>query len=336
VTGGLGFIGSNLAIRLTDEGAHVVVIDPCVAGCGGNPFNLAAVRDRVRVVPESIADRAAVAEAVRECDLVFNLAGEISHIHSMLLPDRDLEINTLAQLKFLETCVDVRPGIRIIYAGTRQVYGVPEYLPVDEKHPVNPVDFNGVHKYAATMYHLMLSRMGRLDSCVIRLTNVYGPRMALDIPCQGFLSTFLRKSLNGEPLEVFGDGLQLRDPLFVDDAVEAMMRMGEARVLASRSYNVGGPEVLTLATIATLTGLRAGAPPPVFRPFPDERRKIDIGSYHSDWSLIQKELGWRPFVRFEDGIARTIQYYREHRAQYLDPSRPDPPCKLDHGRRRNA
>lgn len=331
VTGGAGFIGSNLALRLLGEGARVTVVDPLVTGCGGNEFNLAPAESRIELVRASIGDKT-IEERIAASDVIFNLAGEISHIHSMLLPERDLEINTLAQLRFLQACVRCRPGVRIVYAGTRQVYGVPERIPVDEAHPVNPVDYNGVHKYAATQYHMMLSRTGQLDAVVLRLTNVYGPRMALDVPCQGFLSTFLRKALTGQILDVFGDGLQLRDPLYIDDAVEAMCLAGWIPELKSRSYNVGGPESLSLATIASLTARLAGAPQPVHREFPAERKAIDIGSYQTDSSRIKRELDWRPRIPFETGMSRTLAYFREHLDRYLPPGDPNPPCKLDHPR----
>jgi nucleoside-diphosphate-sugar epimerase len=188
----------------------VTVVDSLLPGCGGNSYNLAEVRSRVRVVHSDIGDTAP--EVIAGADVVFNLAGEISHIHSMQFPERDLQVNTVAQLRFVLACAKFNPGVRVVYAGTRQVYGVPNYQPVDESHPVQPVDFNGVHKYAATMYHDMLSRSGQLDAVVLRLTNIYGPRMALDIVCQGFLSTFIRRMALGERLEIFGDGSQTRDP----------------------------------------------------------------------------------------------------------------------------
>jgi nucleoside-diphosphate-sugar epimerase len=330
VTGGLGFIGSNLAIRLVRLGARVTVVDPAIEGCGGNDFNLGVVSQDVEILRTSIGEPSSFREAIRASDVIFNLAGEISHIHSMLFPERDLEINTRAQLRFLQACVETVPGVRILYAGTRQVYGIPEYLPVDERHPVNPVDFNGVHKYAATMYHLMLSRMGKLDAVVLRFTNVYGPRMALDVPCQGFLSTFLRKALTGQALEIYGDGRQLRDPLYVDDAVDAMLAAASADSLSSRSYNIGGPEPLPLAGIAAITSRLAGMPRPALMDFPADRKAIDIGSYHTDSSLIAAHLGWKPRVGFADGMERTIRYYRENLGRYLDSSNPNPPCKLTH------
>jgi len=330
VTGGLGFIGSNLVIRLAREGARVTVVDPVITGCGGNRYNIEPVAGHVEVLECSIADTTSLYPVLSRCDTIFNLAGEISHIHSMLYPDRDLEINTTAQLHFLQTCIQAAPGIRVVYAGTRQIYGVPVYLPVDEKHPVNPVDFNGVHKYAATQYHLMFCRMGRLDAVVIRLTNVYGPRMALDIPCQGFLSTYLRKALTGQPLEIFGDGRQLRDPLYVDDAVDAFLAAGAAGELASRAYNVGGPAPLSLAEIADSLSSAAGLPAPARREFPEERKAIDIGSYHTDSKRIGEELQWRPSTPFAAGVAQTLAYYRAHLRQYLDPDNPNPACKLAH------
>ncbi len=337
VTGGLGFIGSNLSLRLVEEGARVTIVDSAETGCGANPFNIEPVRDRVTLLPFDIGEPESFHDEVGQAEVIFNLAGEISHVHGMELPERDLAINTLAQLRFLLACRDHRPGVRIIYAGTRQVYGVPEYLPVDESHPVQPVDFNGVHKYAATMYHLMLSAGGEMDAVVLRLTNVYGPRMALDVPCQGFLSTFLRRLLHGQTLEVFGDGRQLRDPVFVDDVVDAMLAAGAVPRLASRSYNVGGPAALSLMEMAEIMSRETGVGPPALRPFPEGRKTIDIGSYYTDASLIEAELGWRPKTTFESGLRRTLAYYAQHRARYLDVDSPNPHCKLDHaekGRRK--
>ncbi len=321
VTGGLGFIGSNLAVRLVELGARVIVVDSSRPGCGANPHNLAPVADRVHLLPLDIGEAQEFAGLLRQCDVVFNLAGEVSHMHSMTAPERDLEINTAAQLRFLEILRRERPGVRIVYAGTRQIYGVPQYLPVDEQHPVEPVDYNGVHKYAASQYHLMLSRMGALDAVVLRLTNVYGPRMALRIPCQGVLSAFLRRALLGQDLELYDGGEQLRDPVYVDDVVEAFLLAGSATSLRWRTYNIGGPESLPLReiaeTIAQLAGVRV-----VTKPFPPERKRIDIGSYRADSSRFQREFGWRARTAFEDGVRRSIAWYREHWHHYLDARRP--------------
>jgi UDP-glucose 4-epimerase len=328
VTGGLGFIGSNLSIRLVEEGADVTIVDSSVPGCGANLFNITPVRGRVRLITADIAEPEVFREDIAASDVIFNLAGEISHIHSMQFPERDLQINTVAQLRFLMECAHYAPGIRVVYASTRQIYGVPDYLPLDERHPIQPVDFNGVHKYAASMYHQMLSRSGQIDGVVLRLTNVYGPRMALDVPCQGFLSAFLRRLLLGQPLEVFGDGRQLRDPMYVDDAVEAFLTAGIAETLPSRTYNVGGPQALTVAEIAETASTLAGAGEVLRLPFPEEIRAIDIGSYTTDSTKIHEELGWRAGTLFEDGIGRALEYYRQHLTRYLDPNHPQPECKM--------
>jgi UDP-glucose 4-epimerase len=330
VTGGLGFIGSNLAVRLAAAGAQVTVVDSAEPGCGANPHNLSSAC--VRVIESDIGDRARLDGEIRNADVVFNLAGEISHIHSMENPARDAELNARAQLRFLEECIRQAPRVRVVYASTRQIYGVPQYLPVDEAHPVRPVDFNGIHKYVASAYHQMFTAMGRLDAISLRLTNVYGPRMALHIPAQGFLGTFLRRALLGQPIEIFGDGKQLRDPVYVDDAVDAFLLAGTARNPRSRVYNVGGPEALPLCRIAGIVSVAAGSPQPVFRPFPDERRYIDIGSYWTDSSLIRNELDWQPQICMTEGICESIAYYRRELDHYLERQSAEPSCAVE-GRR---
>jgi nucleoside-diphosphate-sugar epimerase len=328
ITGGLGFIGSNLAIRLVNLGAKVIIVDSMVSGCGFNLHNLDCVTGRVEVVSVDIADAAQIQTEIRKSDVIFNLAGEISHIHSMQFPRRDLEINCFAQLQFLQECARIRPGIRIVFASTRQVYGIPQYLPVDELHPVNPLDFNGIHKTAASGYHLTMSRLAAIDAVILCLSNVYGPRMALDIPCQGFLGTFLRRALLRQPLELFGDGRQLRDPVYVEDVIEAFLLAGASRHLHSRVYNVGGAKALPLGKIAEIVNAVAGPVPILMRPFPESRKQMDIGSYYTDCRRIGRELGWKATMSFEQGMAETTEYYRSQMCHYLDPSGPEPICKL--------
>jgi UDP-glucose 4-epimerase len=313
----LGFIGSNLALRLVRAGARVTIVDSEVAGCGASRHNIAAAEGDLRVVVADIGDPGALAGEIRGCAAIFNLAGEISHIRSMLDPARDAALNVMSQLRFLEECARQQPGVRVVYASTRQIYGVPQYLPVDESHPIRPVDFNGVHKYAATAYHLLWSELGRIDARVLCLTNVYGPRLALWLSGQGFLSHFLRRALLGETIEIFGDGRQLRDPLYVDDAVDAFLLAGAADDAKSRRWNVGGQRAIPLAEIAHTISQAAGAPPPVCRPFPAEHQAIDIGSYASDSTRIREELGWSPRIGFEDGIRRSLAYFRRELPHYL-------------------
>lgn len=303
------------------------MLDSSVPGCGANPHNLAEAEGAVRVVDGDIGEPAAW-EAIRGADLIFNLAGEISHIHSMRWPERDAALNSTAHLRFLQACARESPGVRVVYAGTRQIYGIPRYLPVNEAHPVQPVDFNGIHKYAATAYHLLWSGMGKVDSRVICLTNIYGPRQALRIPCQGFLGSFLRRSLLGQRLEVFGDGRQLRDPLYVDDAVDAFLLAGASENPKSRVWNVGGGESYSLAAIAELMTRAAGSPEPVLRPFPEDQKRIDIGSYYTDITRIREELGWQPRTSLETGIGRSLEFFRREMPHYLQPGDEAPTCAL--------
>lgn len=311
MTGGLGFIGSNLVLRLHELGASVTVIDPCVPSCGGREENIASVREDVHLFRIGIEDAEQVPEVLAHADVVFNLAGEVSHSASMRDPVRDLEINTLAQLKFIRTLARLRPGIRVVYASTRQVCGKPLALPVHEDHPVNPSDFNGIHKRAAEQYHLLHARLGLLDSVVLRLTNTYGPRLALDVVGQGFLTVFLRNALAGAPIDVFGDGEQLRDPLYVDDAVDAFLLAGTLDTDIFRVFNVCGPEVLSVLEIARLIQEESGGGEVRLRPFPAEHRAFDIGSYYGDTSRITKVFGWTPKVSFRAGIQQTLAHYRQ-------------------------
>jgi nucleoside-diphosphate-sugar epimerase len=315
VTGGLGFIGSNLAVRLAQEGARVTVVDSMVAGCGANAFNIEPFRDAINVITADIAEARAFHEDLRDAEIIFNLAGEVSHTLSMSDPERDLQLNTISQLRFLQVCRECCPGKRIVYASTRQVYGKPAYLPVNEKHPIAPVDFNGVHKYAATQYHLLLGRRGELSTIVLRLSNVYGPRMALRLTHQGFLATYLRNALAGESLLIYGDGAQVRDPVYVDDVVDAFLLAGNSRHSIG-VYNIGGPERLSVETIAGTVASLAGGLRVMRREFPESLRSIDIGSYSSDNMLAESQLGWTPRTSFSEGVARTLEFYRRHRAKY--------------------
>jgi UDP-glucose 4-epimerase len=310
VTGGLGFIGSNLTIRLVHLGAKVTIIDSCVRHGGGNFRNLGPVVDDVTIVSADIANDFIVRPLLADVDVIFNLAGQVSHSQSMRSPDKDLQINTRSQLTFLNQCAQAKLPCRIVYASTREVYGRAQYLPVDELHPIMPVDVNGVNKHAAGLYHLMWSYNGSLDAVVLRLTNVYGPRLALNLPDMGVLPTFLLRVLTGQQLYIYGDPARLRDPLYVDDAVDALLRAGASPALRSRVYNVGGPEALTLQEIAGTLCQIAGAPPPLSVPLPADHLAIDVGSFNTDSRLIQSHLGWRPKTRFREGARKTLDFIR--------------------------
>lgn len=304
-------------MRLAHLGASVTVVDSLVPGCGANPLNIRPVASDVEVLRADIAEPDTFDRALRRADVVFNLAGELSHLHSTHFPERDLLINTSSQLAFTLGCARKNPGVRVVYASTRQVYGTPRFLPVHEDHPVQPVDFNGIHKAAAANYHLLLGRSGAIDPIILRLSNVYGPRMAINITCQGFLSVYIRRALLNQPIEIYGPGQQLRDPAHVDDIVEAFLRAGSCTNPPNRIYNAGGPEELTVESIARIVSGLSGASPLVYRPFPESRKQIEIGSYYSDNSRIQADLGWEANKVFKDGMAETLEFYRAQPAHRL-------------------
>lgn len=309
VTGGLGFIGSNLALALRANGARVVVIDSLVPGCGGALANVEEIAQEIHVELADIADHESVPPLLRSADIIFNLASEISHSADPSEAARDLQLNVSSQLSFLQHCAFHAHGKRVVYTSTRQAYGPPRYLPVDERHPVEPVDFNGVHKQAAAQYHLLMTRMGSIDAVVLNLTNVYGPRMALGLPGQGFLAHFLAHALNGNPLRVYGDGKQTRDPLFAADAVDAILAAGLAPLREHRVFNIGHPESWELREIAGLVSDISLLPPPQLCPFPENRRIIDIGSYATDTRLAHSVLGWQATTRLPEGLRQTLQFY---------------------------
>ena len=316
VTGGLGFIGSNLAVALDAAGAEVVVVDSLVPRHGGNRRNLTGT-ERTRVVIADIADRAAVGEPAGAADVVFNLAGQVSHVDSMADPQFDLDVNARSQLGFLELLRSVNPEAVVVFTSTRQIFGHPHYLPVDEDHPVSPVDVNGITKWAAEQFHMLYHEVYGLRSTSLRLTNVYGPRQRLRDNFQGFLPIFVRLAIEGEAITVFGDGSQERDCLFVDDVVECLLRAGATDEAAGEFFNIGNDERLSLRQIADAVVAAAGSGRVELGPWPRDRDAIDIGSYYGDSSKAKRILGWSPTTDFADGIARTIDFYEHHRSWYL-------------------
>lgn len=322
ITGGLGFIGSNLARVLVAQGAEVTLVDSLIPQYGGNPFNIDDFRDKVTVNVCDVRDPFAMAYLLQGKDFLFNLAGQTSHLDSMTDPQTDLDINAAAQLAILEACRKSNPDIKIVFASTRQLYGKPDYLPVDEKHPIRPVDVNGINKLAGEWYHLLYNNVYGIRSCALRLTNTYGPGMRVKDARQTFLGIWVRLLIEGKPIKVFGDGLQLRDFNYVDDCVEALLLAGASDDANGKVFNLGSSEVVGLKTMAEMmVGLgnetKMGGSYELV-PFPPERKAIDIGDYYSDYSLITKELGWLPSVGLREGLQKTLAYYQANYMQYWD------------------
>ncbi|HQZ16194.1 MAG TPA: NAD-dependent epimerase/dehydratase family protein [Vicinamibacteria bacterium] len=316
VTGGLGFIGSNLCRRLADLGARVTAVDSLLPDYGGNLFNLDGYEDKVRI---NIADVRghAMEYLVQGQDVVFNLAGQVSHIDSMTDPFTDLEINCRSQLWILEALRKRNPGAKIVYAGTRQIYGRPQRLPVGEDHPLAPADVNGINKISGEFYHLVYNQVYNIRACSLRLTNTYGPRQLIRHNRQGFIGWFMRKAVLGETIEVFGDGAQRRDFDYVDDVVDAFLRAGASEASNGQVFNLGGGTPISLLDLAHDLVRLSGKSEIKVVPFPEERKKIDIGDFYSDARKIEGVLGWKSATTFTDGLTRTIDYYRQHKDRYL-------------------
>src|SRR5713101_58163 len=317
ITGGLGFIGSNLARRLVELGADILLVDSLIPDYGGNLFNIDGIADRVRVNVADIRQQSTMNYLVRGCTVIFNLAGQVSHIDSMLDPYADLEINCRSQLTILEACRYNNPGVKVVFAGTRQVYGHPASLPVDESHLVMPTDVNGINKAAGEYYHLVYNNVFGVRACSLRLTNVYGPRQLLKHNRQGFIAWFIRLAIEGREIEIYGDGSQLRDFVYVDDAVDAFLRAGASDACNGEVFNVGGDEPISHRDLAALLLKVAGAGSVKYVEWPASKKMIDIGSFYADSTKFKRTTGWTPTVPLADGLRRTVEFYRAHFSQYV-------------------
>jgi len=315
ITGGAGFIGSNLAIRLLGLGADVTIVDSMIPEYGGNLANLPECGSRLRLNISDVRDEHAMRYLVQGHSCLFNLAGQTSHLDSMHDPFTDLDINAKSQLSILEACRKYNPSVKIVFASTRQIYGKPDYLPVDEKHPLRPVDVNGVNKVAGEHYHLLYNNVYGIRTSVLRLTNTYGPRMRIKDARQTFVGIWIRLVLEGKPFEVW-DGQQLRDFTYVDDAVEAMLLVSQSDEANGRVFNLGGDEVVSLRQLAELLVEVNGDGQYAQRLFPEDRKRIDIGDFYADYRLLRQTSGWSPKVQLREGLAHTLAYFRHRLHDY--------------------
>jgi UDP-glucose 4-epimerase len=317
ITGGLGFIGSNLARILADLGADVLLVDSLIPDYGGALVNIRGLEDRVQVNIADIRQQSTMNYLVRGREVIFNLAGQVSHIDSMRDPYTDLDINCRSQLTVLEACRRNNPDVKVVFAGTRQVYGRPDYLPVDEKHLVRPTDVNGINKVAGEYYHLVYNNVFGVRACSLRLTNVYGPRQLIRHNRQGFIGWFVRKIVEDQEIEIFGDGSQVRDFVFVDDAADAFLRAGATDACNGEAFNVGGAEPISHRDLVELMVEVAGSGRWRFVDWPAEKKAIDIGSFYADSSRFSATTDWAPTVPLREGLTTTFAYYREHLAEYI-------------------
>lgn len=315
ITGGLGFIGSTLAHRLVGAGARVKLLDALLPGTGANLHNIEAIRDGVDVRVGDVREVRVLQEAIPGADVVFNLAGTLSHTDSMADPLTDLDINCRAQVGLLEVCRRENAAARIVYTGTRGQYGRPAYLPVDEKHPLRGADANGINKTAGEAYHLLYHEHYGLRTTSLRLSNTYGPRHQMQHPRQGVIGWFIRQALDGATIRVFGDGTQVRDATYVDDVVDALCRAGSSEAADGEVFNLGSAPI-GLGELAEAIVRAAGRGRVELTPYPESSKRVEVGDYVADTSKIERLLGWRPAVTLEDGLERTVEFYRREKAHY--------------------
>jgi len=317
ITGGLGFIGSNLARKLVESKNVVTVVDSLIPEYGGNLRNLHDLSDEIVIKVADIRDESSINQLIKDQDYLFNLAGQTSHLDSMENPFIDLDINAKAQLSILEACRRNNPEIRIVFASTRQIYGKPEYLPVDEKHPQRPVDVNGINKIAGEQFHILYNKVYGIRTSVLRLTNTYGPRMRIKDARQTFLGIWIRNLLEGKAIQVFGDGKQRRDYNYVDDVLDALLIAATEVNAVGKVYNLGAPDPISLEETAKIMCQGFEGSDYQMIPFPKDRKAIDVGDFICDYSAFRDQFGWVPKVNFEEGIQQSIEYFREEFEYYI-------------------
>lgn len=316
ITGGLGFIGSNLAIKLVRLGADVTIIDSLIPEYGGNLFNIDGIKDKVKVNISDIRDENGIQYLVKGQEYIFNLAGQVSHLDSMKDPHADLEINCRSQLSLLEACRKHNPSVKIVFAGSRQQYGKPLYLPVDETHLIQPVDVNGINKAAGEWYHILYNNVYKIKSSSLRLTNSFGPGQLMKHNRHGFVYWFIRQAIDGKEIKIFGDGSQVRDFVYIDDIVCALLMVAVSDEVNGQVFNLGGQRPYSLKSFVEILLSICKSSSYSLSPFPPEKKRIDIGDYYADYSKIKKMLYWEPKVSLKEGLKKTVKYYMKHKEHY--------------------
>jgi UDP-glucose 4-epimerase len=315
ITGGLGFIGSTLAHRLVKIEADIYLIDSLIPEYGGNNFNIDGIEDNVKVNIADVRDKHSMDYLVKDKDIIFNLAGTLSHIDSMNDPFTDLEINCRSQLSILESCRKNNKDVKIIFAGTRGQYGKADHLPVDEKHLMRPTDVNGINNIAGESYHILYNNIYGIRAVSLRLTNTYGPRHQMRHHKQGIINWFIRQLIEEQTIKLYGDGKQVRDINYVDDVVEALLLVACNEKANGEVFNLGGiPKNLIDLVEAMIDVYGKGNYELI--PFKDDLKKIEIGDYIANYEKIKNTAGWQPKISLEEGLRSSFDYYEKYRNHY--------------------
>ncbi|MHC4600341.1 MAG: NAD-dependent epimerase/dehydratase family protein [Planctomycetota bacterium] len=316
ITGGLGFLGSNLAVALAGLGAKVTVLDALLPLYGGNRFNVDPVRDRVEVIVADIRDEKAVRKAVRGKAIIFHIAAQTSHVDSMSDPFTDIDMNVRGQIILLDAVRAEAPEARVVYAGTRGQYGEVLSPPAREDTPFRPTDVYSADKAVGEYYLFVYRRAFAVRGTALRISNAYGPRHQMKHARYGILNWFVRLAMDGEPIRVFGEGKQLRDYHYVDDVTHAFLLAGSRAEAEGEAFNLGGPGPVPFIDMVRAVIGAAGSGRFETAPWPEDRKAIEVGDFSADWTKIRTLLGWEPRVSLEEGLRRTVAFYREHRDHY--------------------
>jgi UDP-glucose 4-epimerase len=316
ITGGLGFIGSNLAIALVGLGARVTLLDNMLPRQGGNLFNIRDIADRVHVNISDVRNQLSVNHLVKGKDLVFHLAGQVNHVDSMKNPIQDVEINCIGTVVLLEALRAHNRDAKVIFAGTRGEYGSSVKLPVDEDHPTNPKGTYAVTNLSAEKMILVYDDVFGIKGTCLRITNTYGPRHQMVHDEYGVFNWFIRKALDNEMIPVFGDGRILRDFIYVDDLVGCMLDVAATGAAYGEVFNVGVGVPVSFYELARKIVDVVGSGRVAFTEFTQERKEVEPGDYYADVSKLRRIVGWSPVTPLEEGIRKTAEYYRTFRKEY--------------------
>jgi len=315
ITGGLGFIGSTLARRLVKIEADIYLIDSLIPEYGGNNFNIDGIEDKVKVNIADVRDKHSMDYLVKDKDIIFNLAGTLSHIDSMNDPFTDLEINCMSQLSILESCRKNNRDVKIIFAGTRGQYGKVDHLPVDEKHLMHPTDVNGINNIAGESYHILYNNIYGIRAVSLRLTNTYGPRHQMRHHKQGIINWFIRQLIEGQTIKLYGDGKQIRDINYVDDVVDALLLVACNEKTNGEVFNLGGIPKNLIDLVETMIDVYGKGSYELI-PFKDDLKKIEIGDYIANYEKVKNTVGWQPKISLEEGLRSSFDYYEKYKEHY--------------------
>jgi UDP-glucose 4-epimerase len=316
ITGGAGMIGSTIALSAVSHGAQVTILDALLPLYGGNLFNLKNIKDDITFIKGDIRDTKLVKKLVKDQDVIFDMAAQVSYIDSAKDPYLDLDINCFGHLNILEACRYNNPGVKIIFPSSRFVYGTIEYSPVDEDHPFNCLSIYGIHKLAVEKYLVFYHQYYGMDTIIFRIANPYGPRQQMKHSKYGIVNWFIRTALEGKDLTIFGEGSQMRDYIYVKDLAQAMLLAAVDEELKHEIFNIGSGKSISFRTMVETVARIINKGKVAFLPWPDDYAFAESGDYLSNISKIKQRLRWEPRTDFEAGVRETVQYYQQYRDKY--------------------